>query len=182
MVDLGAIARYEPRWPGVKELNLADQWRARWVDEQALSEHAPVNYVYSLMLMGDKGYVTREKGESKWGMLEGDTGDVAPDAFLAAASKDRFGVTPARIELIGFFECKATRHNSAYSAGELTVRPLYLIAAKKVEDLPDSSTYERRRFPLNEYMVALRARYPELLDYLGLAASRYAILRAKGEV
>ncbi len=181
MVDLGAIAAYEPRWPGVRELNLADQWRARWVDEQTLSEHAPVKHLYALVLMGDKGYATRETGQAKWGMLEGEPGDLTPEAFLVAAAIERFGATPARIELIGFFECKATRQNAGYESGELTVRPLYLILAKRVDDLPESSNFERRRFPMNEYMVALRARHPELLDYLGLAAARYAILRAKGE-
>jgi hypothetical protein len=181
MVDLGAIAAYEPRWPGVKELNLADLWRARWVGEQELPAGAPVHFVYALVAMGDKGYATRERGAAKWGMLEGEVGDAEPEAFLKAALKERMGGTVARIELIGFFECKPTRHNTEYKSGEITVRPLYLVVAKKVDDLPEDSAYERRRFPLNEYIVALRARYPEFLDHIGLAANRYGFLRAKGE-
>lgn len=182
MVDMGAIAAYEPRWPGVKELNFADQWRARWVDEQTLSEHAPVDHLYALVLLGDKGYMTREAGAAKWSVLEGNPGDLTPEAFLKAAAKARFGATPSKIELIGYFECKPTRHNTDTKAGEITVRPLYVVAAKKVDDLPDGSGWERRRFPFNEYIVALRARYPEIVDYVSMAVNRYAVLRTKGEV
>ena len=82
MVDLGAIAAYEPRWPGVKELNIADDWRARWVDEQSLPENAPVHYAYALVVMGDKGYGVRESGGNRWGMLEGATGGVASEDQL----------------------------------------------------------------------------------------------------
>lgn len=181
MVDLGALAAYEPRWPGVKELNLADQWRARWVDEQVLPENAPVYHVYALVVMGDKGYATRQKGAGQWGMVEGPIGDLAVEQFIETAARERIGATLARAELIGFLECKATMHNTEFKQGELTVRPLYVLIAKKVDDLPDGSAFERRRFPMNEYMVAMRARYPELLDYLTEAASRYAVLRAKGE-
>jgi len=55
------------------------------------------------------------------------------------------------------------------------------VVAKKVADLPEGSDYERRRMRMAEFMVAMRARYPELEDYIGKCASRYAILRAKGE-
>lgn len=181
MVDLGALAAYEPRWPGVKELNLADEWRARWVDEQVLPENAPVYQFYALVMMGDKGYATRERGQGSWRMVEGPAGPEGVEAAVRAAVKEHTGATSGLVELIGFLECKATMHNAEFKQGDLTVRPLYVVTAKKVDDLPDGSAYERRRFPMNEYMVAMRARYPELLDYLTMAVSRYAVMRARGE-
>lgn len=181
MVDLGAIAAYEPRWPGVRELNFADQWRARWVDEQQLPPSAPVHIAYALVLMGDKGYATREKGGPKWEMIEGETGSASVEAFLKKALKERVGAIAARTDLVGFFECKPTRHNTEFPAETVMVRPMYVVVAKKVDDLPAASAYERRRFPMNEYIVALRARYPELADEVGLAANHYGVLRAKGE-
>lgn len=181
MVDLGAIAAYEPRWPGVRELNFADQWRARWVDEQELPAGAPVHITYALVLMDGKGYATRERGGDRWEMIEGEAGDDNAEAFLKKALKERIGGTPARIGLIGFFECRPTRHNTAFKPDDVTVRPMYVVIAKKIVDLPASSTWERRRFPLNEYLVALRARYPELADAIGLAANWYGVLQSKGE-
>lgn len=181
MVDMSAIRAYEPKWPGVKELNLADQWRARWVDEQELPDGAPINFAYALVLMGDKGYATRERGASRWEMIEGELGDVPVEQFLKQALKERMGAQAARTEVVGFFECKPTRHNTAFKPDDTTVRPLYLVVAKKIDDLPDNSKYERRRFPLNEYMVALRAGYPEIAEYVGLGVNRYGVLRAKGE-
>jgi len=65
MVDLSALAAYEPRWPGVVELNLQDQWRARWVDEQVLPPNAPVNYAYAMVVAGEKGYVLRRPASSR---------------------------------------------------------------------------------------------------------------------
>lgn len=181
MVDMNAIRNYEPRWPGVRELNFADQWRARWVDEQELPAGAPVQVAYAVVLMDDKGYATREKGATKWEMLEGEVGGGTAEEFLTKALKERIGGTVARIDMVGFFECKPTRHNTAFKADAVTVRPMYVVVAKKVVDLPASSNFERRRFPLNEYMVALRARYPELADAVGLATNRYGVLRARGE-
>lgn len=180
-VDLMSLGAYEPRWPGVVELNLQDQWRARWVDEQALPGNAPVFWAYGMVCMGDYGYATREKGGAKWEMIEGPTGESDSEAFIKSAALERMGATAGRIELIGFFECKATRHNTEFEQGAITVRPFYLVVAKKVADVPDGSRYERRRMRMAEFMVAMRARYPELEDYIGLCATRYAVLRAKGE-
>ncbi|MBK6560567.1 hypothetical protein [Candidatus Amarobacter glycogenicus] len=180
MVDLGAIAAYEPRWPGVKELNIADDWRARWVDEQSLPENAPVHYAYALVVMGDKGYGVRESGGNRWGMLEGATGGVASEAFVTKSAKEWIGATLSRVELIGFFECRATMHNKQFKQGELTVRPLYLAVAKSMSDVAPNKGYERRRFPMNEYAVAMRGRYAEFLDYLQQAFQRYAVIQAKG--
>jgi hypothetical protein len=180
-VDLMSLGAYEPRWPGVVELNLADQWRARWVDEQELPGNAPVFWAYAMVCMGDYGYATREKGAAKWEMIEGPIGEATPEAFVKSAAMERTGATAGKVELIGFFECKATRHNTEFGQGAITVRPFYLVVAKKVSDLPASSNYERRRMRMAEYLVALRARYPELEDYVGKCASRYAVLRARGE-
>lgn len=181
MVDMAAIRAYEPRWPGVRELNFADQWRARWVDEQDLPAGAPVHVAYAVVLMDDKGYATREKGSAKWEMLEGEVEGATPEEFLKKALKERMGGTPARMDLVGFFECKPTRHNTEFKAEDVTVRPMYVVVAKKIVDLPANSAHERRRFPMNEYMVALRARYPELSDAIGLATNRYGVLRSRGE-
>jgi hypothetical protein len=180
MVNLSALAAYEPRWPGVVELNLQDEWRARWVDEQVLPANAPVNYAYAMVVAGERGYVVRRPGEKAWGMVEGATGDQHAQAFVEAETRARMGIEPGLVDLIGFFECKATRQNRAYPPGALTVRPLYLIVAKDVGDAP--AGWERRRLPMNEFMVALRSRYPELDEYLGKAALRYAVLRKEGKV
>ena len=181
MVDMNYVRNYEPRWPGVKELNLADQWRARWVDEQELPAEAPVNYAYAMLLLGDKAYAVRPAGGKNWGMVEGATGDTPAEDWLAMALKEQANATAKTIALVGFYECKATRLNTEFEQGALTVRPLYVVSAKSVDDMPDGSAFERRRFPLNEYMVAMRARYPELLDQLTTADHRYAVLRAKGQ-
>jgi|GEM_PF-4530888 len=181
MVDFPGVGVYEPRWPGVKELNLADQWRARWVNEQELPEHAPVHYVYALLLMGDKGYAVREAGSNRWGMVEGLVGTQSAEEFLASAMMEQAGATIARAELAGFLECRPTRFNTEFSKDQLTVRPIYVVAAKSIADLPSGSRFERRRFPLNEYVVAMRARYPEFLDQLTQAFSHYAVMQAKAQ-
>lgn len=178
MVNLAELAAYEPRWPGVVELNLQDQWRARWVDEQVLPANAPVNYAYAMVVLGEKGYVVRKAGEPTWGMVEGPTGEERAQAYIEGQVRAQMGIEAGLVELIGFFECKATRHNREYPQGTLTVRPLYLVVAKEVGDTPPG--FERRRLPLNEFMVALRARYPELDEYLGKAALRHAVLRKEG--
>lgn len=180
MVDMNAVRSYVPRWAGVVELNLADQWRAKWVNEQELPTNAPVNYAYAMVCLDNYGYAFRAEGTEKWGMIEGATGDEKPEAFIKAfATKN--GITTARIDLVGFLECKATRHNKEYEMGDITVRPLHVVTAKKASSTPPKDTgFERRRFPLNQYAVALRARYPELDDYIGKASLRYEIIRTKG--
>ena len=178
MVDLGAIARYEPKWPAVKELNLQDQWRARWNETGQLPEHAPVQRVYALLFLADKGYAVRTPGESVWGMIEGDPEGAPVDKFLKDQAKS-LGVTLASTELTGFYECRPTRHNTEYQPDDTVVRPLYILVAKTVKDTPGDSPWERRRFPQNEYAVAMRARYPELLDQLVKAFARYAVIHAQ---
>jgi len=178
--DVGNI--YIPPPLGVVELNLADQWRARWVAEQVLPKDAPVVYAYSLVFMGDKGYVTRSTGETAWDTVEGElaTGEK-PETFVKRAAKERTGAIVGKVELIGYFECKATSHNAGYPKDTLTLRPIYVAVAKQVKDIPAGSAYERRRLPLNEYMAALRSRYPQLELYFAKAVERFAIMRAKGE-
>ena len=178
MVDLNAISSYEPRWPAVKELNLADQWRARWNDEPELPDGAPVQHIYALLFLADKGYAVREPGANKWGMIEGSPGDLTASEFLKASAKS-IGATIGNTELIGYFECRPTRHNTEFKAGDTVVRPLYVISAKAVKDVPEGSPWERRRFPQNEYMVAMRAHYPQLLEQLTKAMGRYAVLQAQ---
>lgn len=180
--SMSDLAAYEPRWPGVVELNIADQWRARFVDEQDLPPNAPVAYAYAVLYMGDKGYVCREEGVERWGTLEGTLEEKErPEAFVKRIAKERMGATVGKLALVGFLECKATSHNTDYEAGAVTVRPIYLAVAKKVGDAPEGSGYERRRLPLNEHFKALRVRYPELDDYFAKAANQYGVMRAKGE-
>ncbi|MGH2633575.1 MAG: hypothetical protein ACRDG3_09215 [Tepidiformaceae bacterium] len=172
---------YHPRPAFKTELNLSDQWRGQWVDEQELPEYAPVNYAYAFVMMGDKGYVTRREDDTYWDTLEGavEAGESA-EKFVRRAAIERMGATVGTIEMIGFFECRATSHNPDFEAGSITVRPLYLVVAKKVEDLPAGSGYARRRLPRNEYMKAMRDRYAEIKDYVGMVGSRYMVLEAQG--
>jgi hypothetical protein len=60
------------------------------------------------------------------------------------------------------------------------VRPVYIAVATSVDDLPEGSPYMRRRMPLNEFTVAVRKRYPEIITYLQKGIDRYIVLRAKG--
>jgi hypothetical protein len=180
--DIGNMNIYIAPPPGERELNLGDQWRGRWLDASELPEHAPVVYAYAIVCAGDKGYVTRRKGESVWGALEGATGGLSSREFLKKAAMEQFGATVGRIELIGYLECHATSHNPDYKPGAMTVRPLYVVSAKKVSDIPDGSGYERRRLPMNEFSRAIRGRYREMDDYMEKALDRYMILHARGEM
>jgi len=172
---------YQPRPAFKKELNLNDQWRGRWIDEQELPEYAPVNYAYAFVMMADKGYVTRREDEQFWDTIEGAVDGESAEAFVRRAAKERMGATVGTLDMIGFFECRATSHNPDFAAGSITVRPLYLVVAKKVDDVPDGTGYVRRRLPRNEYMKAMRDRYAEIKDYVGMAGSRYVMLQAKGQ-
>jgi ADP-ribose pyrophosphatase YjhB (NUDIX family) len=178
------LARYAPKAPpGVVELNIGDQWRAKWVDADELPGDAPVFYAYALVARGEKGYVTRRTGENgPWGTVEGslDEGEGAED-FVRRAAMAMIGATVSHIELVGFLECKATSHNRDFPVGSITVRPLYVAVASSVDDIPEDSGYERRRLPLNQHHKALRERYPEIDEYIGKAAQRYAVLHARGE-
>lgn len=179
--DMSGVApMYIPKPPGVREMKLGDEWRARWYEEE-LPPGAPVAYLYASVYMADKGYLTRPGGETAWGVIEGPIGDQDVEGFLHAAARERMGATLSGIHLIGFLECRATSHNPEYKAGEVTVRPVYLTVASDIEDLPAESTYERRRLPQNEYIALLRQRYPEIIGYMEMAANKYGVMRAKGE-
>lgn len=173
---------YIPPPGGALELNIGDQWRARWVDQQELPATAPVDYAYAVVCMENRGYVARRAGEGAWGTVEGDLRPgERPDAFVKRAAREQTGAVAGKVELIGFLECRATRHNTAYPTDAVTLRPLYLVVAKQMKDVPEESGFERRRLPMNEFLAALRTRYPELELYLSKAAERYAVMRAKGE-
>ena len=181
--DLGSLASfYQPMPVAAKEVNFNDEWRARWFAQSELPESAPVAYEYVVVVMGDKGYVTRPKGATVWGSVEGARGDETPEACVRRSVKEQLGATAGRIDLLGFFECRATSHNPEFPKDFITVRPVYLVVAKKIDDLPRDSAFEKRRLPINEFMPALRGRYPELEAQVQAAGQRYAILRAQGEV
>lgn len=172
---------YLPPPPGALELNLGDEWRARWVDEQVLPKGSPVVYGYALVFLGDRGYVTRKRDSEKWGTVEGELlPGEKPDAFVKRAARDQTGAVPGRIELVGYLECRATSHNKRYERDVRTVQPIHLVVARDVKDVPDGSGFERRRLPLNEYMATIRSRYPELEGYLAKAVERYVVSRARG--
>ncbi|HEX6032528.1 MAG TPA: NUDIX domain-containing protein [Tepidiformaceae bacterium] len=186
MVDfsqLGALAERVNRSYAPVELNIGDEWRAMWEDVEPMPLDVPVGYVYGVLVMDDKGFVIREKGSEKWGTLEGAPAKgEKPDAALKRFAKEYANATAARVELIGYLDCKATSHNPDHPAGTRSVRPMYLFSAKQVKDLGRAAGYERRRLPMNEYMMALRQRYPEIDEYMGRAVERYLVLRARGEL
>jgi len=180
--SMSDLANYEPRWPGVVELNLGDQWRARWVDEQEMAPNAPVAYVYAAVYMGDNGYLTRRAGEDHWNTVEGPLPpNERPEAFVRRATKEQTGAVADKVVLVGFLECRATSHNPDHEPGAITVRPVYLVVAKQVNDVPAGSPSERRRLPINQHVAFLRQRYPELREHLARASERYMVMRAKGE-
>ncbi len=167
----------------VIELNLGDEWRARWVDAATLPVGTPVDYVYSLVFMGEHGYVTRRVGSEAWGTVEGrpDSAET-PAAFLKRAAKEQTGATPGTVELVGFLECRATSHNRECESGTVRLRPIYVLIAKQVKDLGRTSLHERRRLPLNQHIAALRKRCPELETHISRAAGAYAIIRSRQDV
>ncbi len=75
-----------------------------------------------------------------------------------------------------------TSLNPDFEAGATTTRPIYVLVADSVEDVPDESGFERRRLPLNEHITLMRGRYAEIEKYIAEAANMYAVMRARGEV
>lgn len=168
--------------PGAtKELNLNDEWRGRWVDDSHLPEDVPVTYAYALVYLGDRGYVTRPADTEAWGMVEVAIDSPRPEAALKQAVKEQTGGTVDRAVVTGYLECRATSHNESTEAGSVSVRPLYVVVLKSIKDLGREAPYQRRRLPLNEYVAALRERYPEIRQYVSDAASEYVAMRARGE-
>lgn len=181
--DLSAIYSYRPRYVGIKELNIGDDWRATWVAATELPEDAPLLHGYAVVLADEKGYVARRTGTARWGVAEGalQAGESAL-AFAKRIAREQAGVVSADVELIGFFECRATSYNPDFPAGTATVRPIFLVAARKMKDLGKDSPFERRRLPLNEFAKTLRASYPELNESITAAVDRYLVRRARGEL
>lgn len=174
---------YEPRWPGVPEINFGDRWRARFVDGEQLPPGAPVSHIYALVLMGERGYVTRPRGDAPWRTVEGATsGEETPEGALKRLAREQTGALAGKAILVGFLECKATSHNADFPAGAVTVRPIYLFSVRKIGDLPGGSPFERRRLPLNEYAPAVRSFHEEIAQYLALGLDRYLVMRARGEI
>lgn len=176
--------QYQPRAPvGVVELNIGDQWRAKWVDAEELPDGAPVAFAYAVVYGKDRGYVTRPRGSSDpWRVVEGavESGETAED-FVKRHALARMGITVGHMEMVGFLECKATKFNTEYPIGSVTVRPIYVAVASSVEDVPDDSGWERRRMRLNEHSKEVRARYPEIDEYMVKAMQRYMVLQALGK-
>ncbi len=174
------MRQYKPRWLGVYELNLGDEWRAVWEAAEELPEDAPVFVLRVVIFKDDRGYATRGAGsDDPWGIAEGylEPGESVEDCVTRTAL-EQTGAKLASSHLIGFLECKATSHNPNFSAGDMTVQPLYVGVASEVGDIPDGAPYERRRMPMNEFMRAIRIRHREIERYLNDAGQRYAVLRA----
>ncbi len=181
MAEIGAVLA-RMRYRGVTELRIGNDWLARWENAAELPPGAPVIGVYVAVYLGDKGYVFRPRGEEVWGTLNGcPEGDAKPLPYVKSLAKAG-GITPGKVVLVGYFDCKATSHNKEYPAEARAILPFYAIAAKAAKDVPADSPYERRRLPINEHMAALRQRYSEFEIQFSEAADRYLILRARGEV
>ncbi len=187
MVDFGQVAAAAKKYNvsnAPVELNISDEWRGRWVEDEPLPDGVPVLHLYGVLLMDDKGYVVRERGsQGAWATIEGPVvAAEKPEAGLRRIAKEQANAAPARMEMVGFLDCRATSHNREHPRDSRSVRPIYLFAAKQVKDLGGTAAFERRRLPMNEYMVAIRNRYPEIDDYLPKAVERYMVLRAKAEL
>lgn len=177
------VSYREPRWAHLLELNINDAWRARWIKDEELPADLPVNFAYGVVYMGEKGYVCRHEDEKVWGTVQGTPAEGEDiDAFLRRAAMEQTGATVDKTVLVGFLYCKATSLNPDFEAGAPVTRPIYVVTASAVDDIPEGSPYQRRRLPINEHIKALRERYPEIDDYLSEAAEKYLVLRAKGEL
>ncbi|MCK9520213.1 MAG: hypothetical protein M0R74_14495, partial [Dehalococcoidia bacterium] len=173
---------YVPKPGGKLELNLGDAWRGRFTEADELPAGAPIDYGYAVLFMGDKGYVSRPNANERWGVIEGAFHDgETVEEWTARVAMEQAGATLARTDLVGYLDCKATSHNPDHPAGTIRVRPIYLVVAKTIDDVPEETGYARRRLPFNEHARAIRDRYPELQGYLSKALDRYMVLRAKGE-
>lgn len=179
MPPVGSI--YIPPPAATKELNLNDEWRGRWVDGEELPSDTPVVYAYALVYMEDRGYATRPADTDEWGMVELSITGSKPEAEIKQAVKEQTGGTAEKLVATGYLECVATSHHSTLPAGSVAVRPLYVAVLKSIKDLGREAPYQRRRLPLNEYVAAMRKRYPEIRRQVSDAAARYVAMRAKGE-
>ncbi len=177
------IAKYTPRYNFARELNFEDQWRGQWVEEDELPENAPVNFAYAVVMRENRGYVTRNIGDEPWQTVETAV-EIEDDseAMIKEAVLQQTGASASHVFLNGFFECKATRHNTDFEIGTVRVRALYTVAAGKIDDVPEGSNYQRRRLPVNEFTRALKQRYPELVPYWRKAVDLYLVKEQQGEL
>ena len=177
------IAKYTPRHNWTRELNFGNQWRGVWAKEEELPEGAPVDYAYAVVMRDDKGYVTRRIGDDPWQAveIEMEVGDE-PEAIVRDAVFQQTGAKVSASKLMGFFECKSTKLNSDFEIGTIRVRPLYMVSASEVDDVPDESGYQRRRLPRNQFGEALRKRYPEIAEHMREAVDAYVVGHLRGEL
>ncbi len=167
---------------GVRELKIGEDWRAIWNASAAFPDGAPVTYAYAVIACDDRGFVTRKLGAESWSTVEGalNPGENAV-AFVKRTAETQMAATGGSVDLLGFFECRATSQNTEHPVGFLTIRPIYLMAAKKMKELGRESGWERRRLPMNEFAKTLRERYPEFLEAMNMAVDRYMVARARGQ-
>ncbi len=170
----------EPKWLFEPEVTFDSAWRARWVAGGPLPSNAFVSPVYGVLVMDDKGYMTRKKAEGgPWWALEGaPTGTEKPLATLQRIAREQTGATVGASELMGYFVCKATQNNPDFAIGTLALRPVYLAIAKSMKDLGPASEWERRRYPMNEFAQMLRQQYVILSPSLTTAVNRYFAIQA----
>ena len=170
------------REPGVIEMNIAGQWRARWVEAAELPAGVEVTVVRGIIFADDRGYALRPHGGATWNGIEDELpAGEQPEAFIKRIVKERIGITVGTLVLIGYQACKATSQNTTHREGEITLRPLYLVVGKTVKESPAGSGYERRRWPVNEFGMVMRTRYPEFETRISELLQRYGVGRAKGE-
>jgi ADP-ribose pyrophosphatase YjhB (NUDIX family) len=167
---------------GARELNIGDQWRALYVNAEALPEGLPIIHAYAVVFAGDRGYVTREKGASNWAIVDAPVphGASLNDA-ISAAVHEQTGVRVDRTEVTGYLDCKATQFNTDFGQGTRAARAFVIAIAADVEDMPEESGRERRRLRLNEFAANVRKQHAELERPLSDAIDRYMVLRARGE-
>ncbi len=173
---------YIPEPAGVYEHNLGDEWRGIWMDTEEVPEGILLSGCYLFLFMDGKGYVTRSSEDVTWGTPTGVPAEGESfQQLVARMAKEQAGITLKKTIVHGMLGCKATSHNAKYPAGSISLQPFVIGIASKVDDIAASSGSMRRRLPANEYIAAMRKRYPEWERYVGDLVSRYLILEAKGE-
>lgn len=180
--NLGNMRPPDRTPPGVREVNFGDQWRGVFSKEDAPAD-GRITHAYVVIAKDDRGYVLRPRDTEHWGILEVEIpeGSSVEDAVREAALRDA-AAHVARLVPSGHLMCKATRHNTEYSLGDVTYRGFYVGVASAVDPPPDDAPFERRRLRFNELAVMIRRQHRELENYLMLAVDTYLILREKGEV
>jgi hypothetical protein len=171
----------ERKIPGVRELNIGDQWRAVYAEEEK-PEGVPETHAYVVVVKDDRSYLLRRKGTDKWGTLEVEIPEGTPaDEAIGAALQERLGATLALLVTGGHFQCRATRHNTTHETGMPTMRGFYTAVVGEVEPQAEDAEYERRRLRFNELMKAIRQQHRELEPYLIKVFEKWLVMQTKGE-